>query len=88
MTKKIKNNRDCYNYDLKQGKKKVYSGITNDPERRLKEHNADGKKFSHMLVSGFAVKKETAKKREEEKLKIYRDGHNGGNPKYNKTKKG
>ncbi len=87
MTKK-KSDRDCYNYDLKQGKKKVYSGITNDPERRLKEHDADGKKFSHMTVSGPAVKKETAKKREKEKLKAYRNGHNGKNPKYNKTKKG
>ena len=87
MTKK-KSDRDCYNYELKHGKKTVYKGITNDPERRLNEHDGDGKSFTHMKVSSSAVTRETAKKREEEKLKIYRNGHNGKNPKYNKTKKG
>ena len=87
MTKK-KSKRDCYNYDLKQGKKIVYSGITNDIDRRIKNHDADGKKFYHAISYGSAVTRGTAKKREEEKLKIYRNGHNGKNPKYNKTKKG
>ena len=86
MTKK--NNRDYYNYVLRDSKTIVYFGITIDPERRLKEHDTDGKNFSHMIVSTPIVTKETAKKREEEKLKTYRDGHNGKNPKYNKTKKG
>jgi predicted GIY-YIG superfamily endonuclease len=82
------NKRDCYNYELKQGKKTVYKGISNDPERRAKEHEGEGKKFSHMKVSGPAVIRTTAKKREEDGLKTYRDGHSGKGPKYNKTKKG
>ncbi len=83
-----KGKRDCYNYELKHGKKTVYKGITNDPERRLKEHDGDGKKFSHMKVSGPVVTRTTAKKREEDELKTYRNGHNGKGPKYNKTRKG
>lgn len=83
-----KGKRDCHNYELKQGKKTVYKGITNDPERRLKEHDGDGKKFSHMTVSGSAVTRKTAKKREEQGLQTYRNGHNGKGTKYNKTKKG
>ena len=83
-----KGNIDCYNYDLKHGKRTVYKGITNDPERRLKEHDGDGKKFSHMKVSEPAVTRTTAKKREEDGLKTYRNGHNGKGPKYNKTNKG
>lgn len=41
-----------------------------------------------MKVTGPAVTRTTAKKREEDGLKTYRDGHNGKGPKYNKTKKG
>ncbi len=83
-----KGKRDCYNYELKHGKKTVYKGITNYPERRLKEHVGDGKRFTLMKVSGPAVTRKTAKKREGEKLEIYRKGHNGKGPKYNKAKKG
>jgi predicted GIY-YIG superfamily endonuclease len=56
--------RDTYNYVLKQGRKIVYRGITNDPDRRLKEHENSGKRFSHMVVNPYPVSRKTALERE------------------------
>ena len=38
--------RDTFTYDLRDGRKVVYKGTTNDLERRVEEHWADGKRFS------------------------------------------
>jgi predicted GIY-YIG superfamily endonuclease len=39
--------RDTYKYELKDGKKVVYVGITNDPERREAQHRQE-KNFGTM----------------------------------------
>lgn len=80
MTKK----RDYYRYELKQGNKIVYVGISNAPSRREAEHASDDKKFSNMKIVGPAVTEESARKWEQERLEQYRQAHGGGNPKYNK----
>ena len=56
--------RDTYNYLLKQHRRIVYRGITNDPERRYGEHKRSGKRFTHMLVHPYPAKRSTARKRE------------------------
>ena len=84
MTKK----RDTVTYELKEGKKVVYRGTTNDPERRQKEHVADGKTFTRMNVTSRKMTEEGAGKKEAEQLARYRSGHGGKNPKYNETDEG
>ena len=80
--------RDTYNYNLKKGNKVVYKGITNDPERREEEHRESGKKFDVMELVGRAKTEDSAKQEEARQLEIYRNNHNGKNPKYNKTDNG
>ncbi len=80
--------RDTINYDLKDGKKIVYRGTTNDPERRAQEHQAEGKKFTKITTTSPKMTPEGAKKREAENLAKYRRGHGGDNPKYNKDSDG
>jgi predicted GIY-YIG superfamily endonuclease len=79
LTKK----RDTYNYSLWDGRKKVYVGITNDPEGREQQHDQD-KNFTRMNVRKPAVSKETALEREQEAIDQYRQSHGGRSPKYNK----
>lgn len=43
--------RDTYKYELTQGNKVVYVGITNNPERREAEHRQD-KDFTTMRIVG------------------------------------
>ena len=77
--------RNHYRYQLKDGHRIVYIGITNDPDRRLDEHEAEGKGFGHMRIVGPSVTRETAAAWEAESLKRYRWAHRGRNPKYNET---
>lgn len=80
--------RETYNYNLKVGKKVVYKGITTDLEKRAKEHDADGKKFTHIQQVGRVKTESGASKTEAEQLATYRKNNNGNNPKYNKTNHG
>lgn len=80
--------RDTHNYYLDDDGKKVYIGITNDIERRRKEHRNKGKKFDKIVPVGPAVSRETAEKREEEALKTYKKNHKGKLPMYNKNDTG
>jgi predicted GIY-YIG superfamily endonuclease len=57
--------RDTYNYVLKRGRRIVYRGITNDPERRLNEHRKSSKRFTRMVVDPYPCSRRTARKREE-----------------------
>jgi len=82
------NPREYYNYELKDGRKIVYKGQTNDLKRRESEHERDGKKFTHMRKVGNAKTYEGALKAEKQSLKQYRNGHGGKNPKYNQTDHG
>lgn len=80
--------RDTYNYNLKDGKKVVYKGTTNDLEKRKNEHKESGKRFTHIQKVGRSKTEEGAKKEEAEQLKTYRQNNNGENPKYNKDNNG
>lgn len=42
--------RDTYNYTLRDGRKVVQFGITNDPERRIVQHERDGKRFTTVTI--------------------------------------
>ena len=79
--------RETVTYELKDGKKTVYIGTTNDPERREKEHKDSGKKFTKMDITSRKMTEEGAKKKETEKLERYRKNQ-GRNPKYNKDSDG
>ncbi|WNY26773.1 hypothetical protein MsAm2_05490 [Methanolapillus ohkumae] len=80
-------NRDYKKYELKDGHKTVYRGITNDMDRRMVEHTQD-KKFTSMVQIGKSCTEESARSWEEGSLQTYRDNHGGKNPKYNKKKNG
>lgn len=73
--------RDTVNYTLRDGKKTVYMGITNDHKRRITEHKKEGKKFTS---SSCSVKRTrtSALKHEAQGLARYKRNQ-GGFPKYN-----
>jgi predicted GIY-YIG superfamily endonuclease len=73
--------RDTYPYELKDGRKTVYLGITSDPKRREKEHRSEGKKFTRMIVQ-YPCSEENALRREQKRIESYRRSH-GRKPKYN-----
>ncbi len=75
--------RDTYKYELRDGNRVVYIGITNDPDRR-EEHRAEGKRFSRMWLIGNRTTRAAAERWEEERLASYRRSHRGKNPRYNK----
>ena len=79
--------RNYYRYNLQDGHKVVYKGITKNSEQRIEQHKDESKRFTNMKIVGPAVKKETAEKWEEESLRQYRYDHKGENPHYNKTEK-
>lgn len=80
--------RDTLNYNLKQGKKIVYKGTTNDLERRKQEHKSEGKKFTTIQKVGRLKTEKNAKQEETRQLASYRKNNRGQNPKYNKAKNG
>lgn len=77
--------RNHYRYELRDHRKIVYFGITNDPERRKEEHANDGVPFTTMNVVGPAITKQAAERWEEDRLASYRRSHGGRNPRYNET---
>lgn len=79
--------RDYYKYELKEGNKVVYVGITKDPDRRHAEHSR-GKDYTHMNVIGIASSKEGAENWESMRLKTYARNHGGQLPTLNKTRNG
>jgi predicted GIY-YIG superfamily endonuclease len=80
--------RDTVTYDLKQGRKVVYRGTTNDPEQRAQQHQNEGKKLAKLTVTSRKMTDEGAKQKEAEALEKYRGNHGGKNPKYNKDDDG
>ena len=82
------NRRDTQTYELRQGRKVVYRGTTNNPERREKEHKNQGKTFTKMNLTSRKMTVDGAKRKEAEQLKAYRNNHQGKNPKYNKDTDG
>ncbi|MBT3721359.1 hypothetical protein HOG47_06950 [archaeon] len=80
--------RDTVTYQLKQGRKVVYIGETNDIEATEQRHKDDGKNFTKILTTSVKITKTSAEQREADKLETYRRSHKGKNPKYNKTDNG
>jgi len=74
--------RDTHNYTLYQGRRIVYHGITSDIDRRLAEHEADGKTFDRVTYSVKRTR-DSARQHEREDLERYRRNHGGNLPKYN-----
>ena len=83
MTKR----RRTLTYRLKAGRRTVYIGSTNDPERREGQHRDEGKRFMRMEIASRRMTEDGAKKKEAEQLKNFRSNH-GRNPKYNKDSDG
>lgn len=79
--------RGSYKYELKDGNKVLYIGITNDPERRDQEHRQD-KEFGHMSIIGNRTTKEAAEKWEEDRIKTYMNNHGGNTPPFNENESG
>ncbi len=75
-------------YALHDGRKKVYIGTTDNPERRVREHEAEGKRFTRMDVTSRRMTDEGAKRKEAEQLASYRGSHTRRNPRYNESKSG
>ena len=80
--------REFFTYELKDGRKVVYIGKTNDLEDAKQRHIADGKKFTKIVKSSVKMKEDSALNLETEKLEKFRKTHKGKNPEYNKTKNG
>jgi predicted GIY-YIG superfamily endonuclease len=55
--------RDTMTYELKDGKKVVYRGTTNDLERRAQEHKDTGKKFTNIVKTSPKMTENGAKKK-------------------------
>jgi len=79
--------RNYYRYNLREGRKIAYKGITKNHVQRLEQHKDNGKRFTNMQIVGPRVRKNTAERWEEESLRQYRHHHKGKNPRYNKTEK-
>ena len=80
--------RDTVTYELKRGRKVVYRGTTNDPDRREAQHRSEGKKFDKLRKTSVKMTEQGAKKKEERELATYRGSHGGKNPIYNKDSDG
>lgn len=80
--------RDTNKYELIDGKKVVYVGITNDLDRRVEEHRADGMHFTGVRKVGIRTTPKIASKWETERIHTYMRNHKGNTPKYNKNSSG
>lgn len=87
MTKKPATKKEK-TYALMNGNKTVYIGKTEDMDRRIEEHKAEGKVFTRAKVTSRSISEATALAREAEQLEKYRKTHKGKNPQYNKTDHG
>jgi len=75
-------------YALRDGRKVVYYGTTDDPPRREQQHRDEGKRFTGMSPVGRKLTEASAEEREAKLLESYRAGHGGRNPRYNETDTG
>lgn len=79
--------RDTYKYELKDGNKVLYVGITNNPERREQEHRQN-KEFGHMNIIGNHTNREAAENWEGNRIETYMGNHDGKTPPLNKNESG
>ncbi len=80
----MRRKRDTYRYVLRDRREIVQFGITSDPERRIPEHDSDGKRFTSMTVVGPRVQRESAREWERDRIDAY-EQRNGRKPRYNRT---
>lgn len=78
----IKNKRDCYTFNLKNGKKVVYKGVTSNPNQRVSALKKSGKKFSSMQITSPKLTRNSAVSRKNSSLIGY-VSRVGRKPKYN-----
>jgi len=78
--------RDTYLYELKDGRKVVYYGISTGPLDRLGEHDRSNKRFTHMREIRGPMYRENAEKLETQYIQRYQRNHSGKPPRYNKRK--
>jgi len=84
--KKTRTPRDTYNYTLHGPLgNDVYHGISNDPERRVDEHERDGKYFTSYSVSPKRSRR-TAEQEETRSIHNHQRGNFGIPPQYNEAK--
>jgi hypothetical protein len=76
--------RDTFRYILKDGRKGVQFGITNNPPVRCSQHVAAGKQFSVMEIVGPAVTRVSAREWEYDRIETHRTLR-GRRPIYNKV---
>lgn len=79
--------RDTYKYELKNGNKVLYIGITNDPLRREQEHRQN-KDYGHMNIIGKRTTREAAENWERKRIDTYMQSHDNNTPPLNKNKSG
>lgn len=75
--------RDTKKYELFDKNRLVYVGISNDIERRVNEHRAEGMQFTRVEQVGRASTRQSASDWETSRLQTYMDNHGGELPKYN-----
>lgn len=80
--------QDTKTYALFDRNKKVYIGTTNDMERRADQHRDNGKRFTRVKETSRRMTEQGAKEKETDQLNVYREGHGGRNPRYNKDADG
>ena len=80
--------RDTYKYEIRNGRKLVYIGITNDMTRREQEHRAEGMDFTTMTQVGRKTTRDAASDWESDRIDTYMKNHNGQRPEYNKNDSG
>lgn len=79
--------RDTYKYELRDGNRLVYVGISKNPEQREQQHRAD-KDFTRMKIIGRATTEKRAGEWEEQRIATYKANHHGDRPKYNQNDSG
>jgi hypothetical protein len=78
--------KDCYVYELKDSNKVVYYGISNDPDRRVIEHENSDKRFTHINILKGPMYKENADIEETTLIFFYQESHEGKPPRHNEKK--
>lgn len=76
--------QNYYNYTLRDGRRVVKHGVTNNPYRRTVEMENQKLRLTSVIIDPVAVSERTARKREIERIKAYQRSHRRRKPRYNK----
>jgi predicted GIY-YIG superfamily endonuclease len=67
--------KDCYVYELRDGHRIVYYGITSNPDSRVVQHENSRKRFTHMNIIRGPMYRENAETLEWEYIQNYQYQH-------------